>query len=108
MFLQKSYQPQTCDMGYSIEELVPEEPMNLQEVLNEIENKWNYWGTITIIDWKNDVWRKFDYNTYHKEHQFYHHLDGWMYLTTVKRIKCRACFMNNEIEIYVDRKENRK
>ena len=108
MFLRKSYQPQTCDMGFGIEELVPEEPMNLKEVLNEIENKWDCWGTITIIDWENDIWRKFDYNIYNKDHQFYHDLAGWMYFKIVKKIKCQSCFMNNKIEIYVEKKEKRK
>ena len=104
MLFRRRYEPQTCDMGFSYEEYIPRDTINLRELFKEIET-WNCWGTITIMDYDNKVLRIFDYNVYNGEHQFYHHMSGFAYHLTINEVKCRSCFMNKDIEIYLNRTE---
>ena len=118
MLEQRKYSPQTCDMGYGVTEYAPKEPMNLEEVLDEIEN-WDCYGVITIIDTNGEILRKFDFDIYSfrrkykviepDKKEFYHRFWGYTnpYDQVVDRVISRHCFMVNDIIIYLSDKIKR-
>ena len=94
--------PQTCDMGSGKSEYIPTEPMSLNEVLKEIKETFHSWGTITILFWDGEIYRKFDYDIYNDK-QFYHHLDGWVYNHIVDKVVSYSCFMSSDLTIYLNK-----
>ena len=90
--------PQTCDMGFSTGEYQIDKSISLKQVLQELYNTLNSWGTITILYPDKDICRIFDYDLYN-DTRFYHHLSGWEYNMKVDKITTRSCFMNSDLTI---------
>lgn len=92
--------PQMSDMGSGCGYVDSAFGCTLREVLDFCAKYNNTWGTICIYRNGNIV-RKFDYDTYNNN-VFYHHLSGWEYQLTVKEVKFNYCFMNKNIDIYLE------
>lgn len=92
--------PQKSDMGSGFGYVEGVAGCTLAEVLNFYAKNSKTWGTVCIHR-KGDIVRKFDYDTYNNK-VFYHHLSGWEYQLTVKEVKFDYCFMNKDIDIYLD------
>ena len=92
--------PQMSDMGSGFGYVEGVVGAPLKEILNFYAENSSNWGTVCIH--RNDnIVRKFDYDTYNNN-TFYHHLSGWEYQLTVKEVKFNYCFMNKDIDIYLD------
>lgn len=93
--------PQMSDMGSGSGYLDGATGCTLREVLDFYTKNSKDWGTVCIHDRKYDTIRKFDYDTYNNN-VFYHHLSGWEYQLIVKEVKFEYCFMNKDIDIYLN------
>ena len=93
--------PQQSDMGSGSGEYIFSN-ITLGQALKWFEENLYDWGEITIRFNHGDILRKFDYDLYNS-HQFYHHLNGWEYNLSVKKIEFRYCFMNKDIIIYLNK-----
>ena len=92
--------PQKSDMGSGFGYVEFTTDCSLKEMLEFYANNNKTWGTVCIHS-KGNIVRKFDYDTYNNN-MFYHHLSGWEYQLTVKEVKFAYCFMNKDIDIYLD------
>lgn len=92
--------PQMSDMGSGFGYVEGAVGCTLEEVLNFYAKNSKDWGTVCIHR-KNNIVRKFDYDTYNNN-IFYHHLSGWEYNLTVEEVKFDYCFMNKNIDIYLE------
>ena len=93
--------PQQSDMGDGHGYIANVEGCTLKQVLDYLNKNSNSWGTVTIRDGKRIV-RLFDYNTWSGNNIFYHHLRGWEYKLTVKRVSFIECFMQRDIFITLE------
>lgn len=93
-------QPQKSDMGSGWGHYEVPKDLTLEEALNCLQKDLKSWGTITIYKGSDDIVRCFDFDLYNNK-IFYHHLSGWQYNYTVKKIQFSYCFMSEDIEIYV-------
>lgn len=91
--------PQKSDMGSGFGYVDGVVGCTLKEILEFYANS-KTWGTVCIYR-KGNVVRKFDYDTYNNN-VFYHHLSGWEYQLVVKEAKFSCCFMNKNIDIYLE------
>lgn len=92
--------PQKSDMGSGFGYVEGANGCCLKDVLGFYAKNSEDWGTVCIHR-KGDIVRKFDYDTCNNN-VFYHHLSGWEYQLTVKEVKFNYCFMNKDIDIYLD------
>lgn len=92
--------PQMSDMGSGFGHIEISEGTTLEEVLNWIRRNAKTWGTVTIFRNCDDIVRCFDYDLYNAN-IFYHHLSGWQYHRTVRKVEFNYCFMSENIEIYI-------
>ena len=92
--------PQTCDMGSGFGYVDGVAGHTLKDVLDFYAEHSNDWGTVSIYR-NGSIVRKFDYDTYNKC-IFYHHLNGWEYRFKITEVTFTYCFMNKDIEIYVE------
>ena len=93
--------PQKSDMGDGFGYLDGVTNCTLREVLDFYVKNSKDWGTVCIYNGEYDIIRKFDYDTYNKN-VFYHNLSGWVYNLTVKKVEFKYCFMNKDINIYLN------
>lgn len=91
---------QKSDMGSGFGYIDGAAGRTLEEFLNFYSKNSKTWGTVCIYR-KGNIVRKFDYDTYN-HNIFYHHLEGWEYKFIVKEAKFEYCFMNEDINIYLD------
>lgn len=94
-------QPQKSDMGSGWGHYEGTDGMNLKEVLDELRKTLKSWGTVTIYRGTDDVVRCFDFDLYNNK-IFYHHLSGWQYNYTIRKVDFDYCFMSENINIYVN------
>lgn len=92
--------PQKSDMGSGFGYVKGAVGCTLEQILDFYAKNSNEWGTVCIHRNGNIV-RKFDYDTFNNN-VFYHHLSGWEYQFVVKEVKFNYCFMNKNIDIYLD------
>lgn len=92
--------PQKLDMGGGSGYVEGAAGCTLKEVLEFYAKNSKTWGVVCIHR-KGDIVRKFDYDTYNSN-VFYHYLNGWEYYLTVKEVKFDYCFMNKDIDIYLN------
>lgn len=92
--------PQKSDMGSGYGYVDGAVGCTLKEILDFYVKNSKNWGTVCIHR-KRDIVRKFDYDTYN-HNVFYHNLSGWEYQLTVKEVKFNYCFINKDIDIYLD------
>ena len=93
--------PQQSDMGSGYGEYIFLN-ITLEQALKWFEENLHDWGEIIIQFRSGDILRKFDYDLYNSHH-FYHHLNGWEYGFSVKKIEFSYCFMNKDIIIYLNK-----
>ena len=93
-------QPQMSDMGNGSGIIADVEGYTLREVLDFCAKNSKDWGTVCIYD-EDEIIRKFDYDLY-SANIFYHHLTGWQYQKIVKEVKFNYCFMNKDIDIFLE------
>lgn len=91
--------PQISDMGSGFGYVEGAPGRTLEEVLNFYAKNSETWGTVCIYE-KEDIVRKFDYDTFNNN-IFYHKLNGWEYQLIVKKVKFEYSFMNKDIDIYL-------
>ena len=91
---------QKSDMGSGCGYVDGTVDFTLKEVLDFYAKNSKSWGTVCIHR-KGDIVRKFDYDTYNNN-VFHHNLNGLEYQLTVKEAKFNYCFMNKDIDIYLD------
>lgn len=92
---------QVSDMGSGWGHIEVPAGTTLGEALDWIQKNSKAWGTITIYRYSDDIIRCFDFDLYNRKKFFYHHLSGWQYNFTVKKIEFSYCFMSEDISIYV-------
>lgn len=92
--------PQKSDMGSGLGYVEGAVGCTLKEVLEFYAKNSKDWGEVCIYR-KGNIVRKFDYDTYNNN-IFYHRLSGWEYQLVVKEVRFDYCFMNKNIEIYLD------
>lgn len=92
--------PQKSDMGSGFGYVEGVVGCTLKEVLDFYAKNSKNWGVVHIYRNGNIV-RRFDYDTYNNN-IFYHNLSGWAYQLTVKETKFSYCYMNKDIDIYLD------
>lgn len=90
---------QKSDMGSGYGYLEFPTDSSLKDILTFYADYNKTWGIVTIYR-KNNIVRKFDYDTYNNN-LFYHYLNFWEYDLTVKEVKFNYCFMNKDIDIYI-------
>lgn len=93
--------PQKSDMGSGWGHYEFTAGITLREALDELHKTLKPWGTITIFRDTTDVVRCFDFDLYNDK-IFYHHLSGWQYNYTVRKVLFDYCFMSENIDIYVN------
>ena len=91
--------PQTCDMGFGYGKYTWEKPVTLKEAFAYLKDNLNSWGTIEIIDWTFELYRKFDYNVHHGEKEFYFCPTDSVLKHFIKEITFEYCFMNCDLRI---------
>ena len=89
--------PQICDMGSGYGKFIWEKPIILREALAYLKNNLNSWGTIEIINWTSELYRKFDYDVHRGENEFYFRPTDPILNHFVKEITFEYCFMNYDI-----------
>ena len=104
MIKSKIIYPQTCDMGSDYEIYEFDQPTSLRTVLNYIENSLRLWGTITIFYADGKIYKKFDFDTYHKDKEFYIKPD-WTFNKKVVAMSSHSCFMSSNIEIRLGKED---
>ena len=92
--------PQKSDMGNGFGYVKGVAGCTLKEVLDFYAKNSKDWG-IVCIHRNGEIVRKFDYDTYNNN-VFYHYLNAWEYRFIVKEIKFTYCFMNKDIDIYLE------
>lgn len=92
--------PQKSDMGSGFGYVDGITGCSLEEILEFYAKNNKTYGTVCIYRNGNIV-RKFDYDTYNNN-IFYHNLSAWKYQLTIKEVKFEYCFMNKNIDIYLD------
>ena len=92
--------PQKSDMGSGFGYVEGAVGCTLGQILRFCYRNSKDWGTVCIHR-DSDIIRKFDYDTFN-DNIFYHHLCGWEYQLIVKEVKFNYCFMNKNIDIYLD------
>ena len=90
--------PQKSDMGSGFG-YIDAVDCTLEELL-DFYAKNKTWGTVCIHK-NGEILRKFDYDTFNKS-IFYHNLNGWEYKRTVKKAEFKYCFMNEDLDIYLN------
>lgn len=93
---------QTCDMGEGHGEWVFNKKVTLREFLTHLKEQSHKWGVITIQYKDGRILRKFDYNTFNSN-IFYTDLSGWQETIEIEQVKFRYCFMNEDIEIILNK-----
>ena len=91
--------PQICDMSSGDGKYIWEKPITLREALDYLKNNLNSWGTIEVIDWTSELYRKFDYDVYRGENEFYFRPTDPILNHFVKEITFEYCFMNYDLRI---------
>lgn len=91
---------QKSDMGNGYGYVEGADGCTLDQILAFYENNTKTWGTVSIYH-RGDIIRRFDYDTYNRN-IFYHHLSGFEYHFIVKEVKFLYCYMEKDIDIYLD------